>query len=157
MAKRLGLLAVLAFAVACGSSTPTTPTPAQANLSATMTPNPVTATVCSPSCPATDGSGRLFQWRVQGTLTIQENAGVGGTINSITVTAFNPQIIYTSDVIAQRSGTTRIAAKGALLFPVTIIYGLVDNPAASRSIVMPFLVLFTDDRGNQISSIAQWM
>ena len=67
-------------------------------------------------------------------MTIQETAGLGGNINSITVTNFNPPIVYTSDVIAQRSGTNRVAAKGSLLVPVTVIYGLVDNPAASRAI-----------------------
>ena len=153
---RVAILALLLFAVACSSGTPTTPAPNQASITAALSPNPITATVCSPTCAAIDGSGRLFQWRVQGNVTIQETAGLGGNVASITVTNFNPAIVYTSDVIAQRSGTSHVAAKGSLVVPVTVIYGLVDNPAASRAIVMSFVVLFTDERGNQESASAQW-
>ena len=153
---RVAILALLLFAVACSSGTPTTPAPNQASITAALSPNPITATVCSPACAAIDGSGRLFQWRVQGNVTIQETAGLGGNVASITVTNFNPPIVYTSDVIAQRSGTSHVAAKGSLVVPVTVIYGLVDNPAASRAIVMSFVVLFTDERGNQESTSAQW-
>jgi hypothetical protein len=153
---RVAILALLLFAVACSSGTPTTPAPNQASITAALSPNPITATVCSPTCAAIDGSGRLFQWRVQGNVTIQETAGLGGNVASITVTNFNPPIVYTSDVIAQRSGTSHVAAKGSLVVPVTVIYGLVDNPAASRAIVMSFVVLFTDERGNQESASAQW-
>ena len=153
---RVAILALLLFAVACSSGTPTTPAPNQASITAALSPNPITATVCSPTCAAIDGSGRLFQWRVQGSVTIQETAGLGGNVASITVTNFNPPIVYTSDVIAQRSGTSHVAAKGSLVVPVTVIYGLVDNPAASRAIVMSFVVLFTDERGNQESTSAQW-
>ena len=153
---RVAILALPLLAVACSSSTPTTPAPNQASITAALSPNPITATVCSPTCAAIDGSGRLFQWRVQGNVTIQETAGLGGNVASITVTNFNPAIVYTSDVIAQRSGTSHVAAKGSLVVPVTVIYGLVDNPAASRAIVMSFVVLFTDERGNQESTSAQW-
>ena len=153
---RVAILALPLLAVACSSSTPTTPAPNQASITAALSPNPITATVCSPACAAIDGSGRLFQWRVQGNVTIQETAGLGGNVASITVTNFNPPIVYTSDVIAQRSGTSHVAAKGSLVVPVTVIYGLVDNPAASRAIVMSFVVLFTDERGNQESASAQW-
>ena len=153
---RVAILALLLFAVACSSGTPTTPAPNQASITAALSPNPITATVCSPACAAIDGSGRLFQWRVQGSVTIQETAGLGGNVASITVTNFNPPIVYTSDVIAQRSGTSHVAAKGSLVVPVTIIYGLVDNPAANRAIVMSFVVSFTDEKGNQESASAQW-
>ena len=153
---RVAILALPLLAVACSSSTPTTPAPNQASITAALSPNPITATVCSPPCAAIDGSGRLFQWRVQGNVTIQETAGLGGNINSITVTNFNPPIVYTSDVIAQRSGTNRVAARGSLVVPVTVIYGLVNNPAANRAIVMSFVVSFIDEKGNQESTSAQW-
>jgi len=155
MTMRIMVLALLLVTVAC-SSTPTTPAPTQASITAAISPNPVTAMICSPSCAAIDGSGRLFQWRVQGNVTVQETAGLGGNINSITVTNFNPPIVYTSDVIAQRSGTNRVAARGSLIVPVTVIYGLVDNPAASRAIVMSFTVSFLDEKGNQESTSTQW-
>ena len=153
---RVTLLSVLLFAVGCSNSTPTAPTPTQANITASISPNPVSATECVSPCVATDGSGRTFQWRVQGNVSIQETAGLGGNVNTITVTNFNPQIVYTSDVIAQRSGTNHIMARGILNVPVTVIYGLVGNVNATRSIVMSFLVSFTDDRGNQESTVAQW-
>jgi|SRR5262245_7382570 len=158
MTMRATVLSVVLFAVACGNS-PTTPTSAltQANITATISPNPVTATDCLSPCGAIDGSGRLFKWRVQGNVTIQETAGQGGNVNSITVTNFNPPIVYTSDVIAQRSGTSHVGAKGILSVPVTVIYGIVGNVNASRSIVMDFLVSLTDDRGNQVSAATQWM
>jgi len=153
---RVTSLVLLLFSVACSSSAPTTPTPNQASITAAISPNPITATVCSPSCAAIDGSGRLFQWRVQGNVTIQETAGLGGNINSITVANFSPPIVYTSDVIAQRSGTNRVSGKGTLIVPVTVIYGLVDNPVANRAIVMSFVVSFTDEKGNQESTSTQW-
>ena len=153
---RITVVALLFVTVACSGGTPTTPAPTQASITAAISPNPITATVCSPPCAAIDGSGRLFQWRVQGNVTIQETAGLGGNINSITVTNFNPPIVYTSDVIAQRSGTNRVAARGSLIVPVTVIYGLVDNPAASRAIVMSFTVSFLDEKGNQESTSTQW-
>ncbi|HEY1303218.1 MAG TPA: hypothetical protein VGF24_06695 [Vicinamibacterales bacterium] len=154
---RASVLSVALFAAACSNS-PTTPTPAptQANLTAAISPNPVTATDCLSPCAANDGSGRVFQWRVQGNVTIQETAGLGGNVNTITVTNFNPPIVYTSDVIAQRSGTSRVGAKGILNVPVTVIYGIVGNVNASRSIVMDFIVSFTDDHGNQMSAATQW-
>ena len=157
MTMRASVLSVVLFAVAC-SSTPTTPTPAstQASLTATIAPNPVTATNCLVPCAAIDGSGRIFQWRVQGNMTIHETAGLGGNVDTIIVTNFNPPIVYTSDVIAQRSGTSHIAAKGILNVPVTVIYGIVGSVNASRSIVMDVLVSFTDDRGNQVSAATQW-
>src|SRR5580700_10269549 len=109
MLLRLCVSLFLLAAVACGGSDGSTaPTPTQANISVTLSPNPVTATDCSPTCQAADG--RLFRWSAQGTLTIRETAGIGGNVNSITVTAFNPEAVYTSDVIVRMAGTNRVAA-----------------------------------------------
>jgi hypothetical protein len=153
---RFALAVPAAFALSsCGSSSTTTPTPTQANITVTLSPNPITAAVCSPNpCQSTDG--RQFQWRVQGTVTIQETAGIGANVNSITVTAFNPQIVYGSDVIIQRSGTNHIGARGMLIFPLAIDYGLVSSTTATRQIVLPFVIQLTDDRGNQLTAVAQW-
>jgi hypothetical protein len=129
--------------------------PTQASITVALSPNPVISTDCAPApCQAADG--RLFRWRLQGTLTIQETAGIGGLVDSITVTAFNPQFVYTSADIVQRSGTNRVAAHGVLVFPLTSVYGLVDNPNAARQVVLPFVVRFIDDRGNTVTGIAQW-
>jgi len=89
-------------------------------------------------------------------LTIQETAGIGGTVTSITLAAFNPQFVYTADYIIRLVGTTRIAAHGALTIPLILSYGLVENPSASRSVSLPYVVAFTDDRGNQFTAIATW-
>jgi hypothetical protein len=129
--------------------------PRGAAITVTLSPNPVTLTVCSPN-PCQLPNGRLFRWRLQGTLTIQETAGIGGTVDSITVTAFNPQSVVTAANIVQRSGTNHVPALGTLIIPLTFNYGLVDNADARRQIVLPYLVRFTDDRGNHLTGVAQW-
>jgi hypothetical protein len=144
---------VASFAASCGGNS-AAPTPAQANIAVTLSPNPVTAIDCSPSCQASDG--RLFRWRVPGTLTIQETAGVGGNVDSITVTNITPQLVFSSDVIAQRSGTNHVAARGTLLFPLNLFHGPVDTPNAPRQSVIPLGIQFTDDRGNHLTASAQW-
>ena len=157
MFKRACVVLLLISASACGgNSTPTAPPPTQANITFTASPNPVTATVCSPAC-AGSTSGNSYQFQVVGTLTIQETAGIGGNVDSITETNFNPQLVYTSADFLQRSGTSHVAAKGMLIFPVNIVYGLVNNPNASRSMVMPWVAQFTDERGNKLSAAVQWV
>jgi hypothetical protein len=153
MARRLCVLAVVLVATACGSSdsTPAAPSPTQASITATASPNPVTATVCSPPCAALNGNS--YQFRADGTLTIQETAGIGGNIDSITVTNFN--LVFTSTDIVQRSGTSRVVGKGMLLFPLNFVYGLAGT-TASRSTVFPITVAFTDDRGNHLTVVMQW-
>ncbi len=155
MAKRVCALVVLLGAVACGGSNSTTaPTPTQANITVTLSPNPVTASDCSPTCVAPNGN--LFRWRVQGTLTIQETAGIGGNVNSITRTNPTPGTVFGADVIVQLSGTNHVAARGMLIFPLNILHGPVIVPNAPRQIVFPFAVDFTDDRGNHLTGVAQW-
>src|SRR5262245_599789 len=128
------LLLSMTFA-SCGSggnNTPTTPTrtptPTQASLTLTVSPNPSTATVCSPLCVGS--SGNSYSFRISGTLTIQETAGVSGNVDGIQLFT-NPT--HNPNEIIQRSGTNHIAAKGSLTYPVDVVYGLGAN--ASRSIV----------------------
>ena len=148
------VVAILASPPSCGGGA-TTPTPTQATITVTLSPNPVTSTVCAPTpCQGTDG--RLFQFRSQGTLMIQEGAGIGGTVDSITVTIVSSTIVYASDVIVQRSGTTLVPARGLLIFPLNIFHVPLDTPNASRQVVMPFVVQMTDDRGNHVTAVAQW-
>jgi hypothetical protein len=154
MLRPLCASALLLSTLACGGSNSTAPTPTQANITVTLSPNPVTSTDCSPTCQASNG--RLFRWRVQGTLTIQETSGIGGNVNSITVTSFTPQLLFGSDVIVQRSGTNHVTARGVLIFPLDVFHGPVDTPNAPRQTVMPFVVDFTDDRGNHLTSAGQW-
>ena len=148
------LLFVTMVLPSCGSSQ-TAPSPTQASIVAALSPNPLVSIACAPSpCQASDG--RLFRWQIQGTLLIEETAGVGGTVSSITVTAFNPQIVYTADYIVRNAGTNRVAARGMLLIPITGLYGLVDNASASKSVLLPFVVAFTDDRGNALTALTTW-
>jgi hypothetical protein len=146
------VIAIAAFLPSCGSST--APSPTQASITATLSPNPVMATDCLPTCQGLDG--RSFRWRTQGTLTIQETAGIGGNVDSITVTVVRDTINYGSDVIVQRSGTNHVAARGMLTLPLNIFHGPLDISNATRQVVMPFVVQFTDDRGNKLTSITQW-
>ena len=149
MLKRLCVLALpLATAACSGNSAPTAPT--QASITLTVLPNPVTATVCSPPCVAANGNS--YQFRATGTLTVQETAGLASNIDSIT----SGILSYTSAEITQRSGTSRVAAKGTLIFPLGNLYGLATMPNASRSVVFPITVELTDDRGNHLSSVTQW-
>lgn len=126
----------------------------RAAITVTLSPNPVTSTVCSPN--PCQGSRNLLQWRVTGTLTIQETAGIGGNVDSVTVTAFTPPTVYSAADIVQRSGTNRVPARGTLIIPLTFIYGIVDNPNARRQIVLPYVVVFTDDRGNHLTGVGHW-
>ena len=90
-------------------------------------------------------------------MTIQETSGVGGSITSITETSFNPNFVINSADITQRSGTNHVPARGTLVVPLNILYGIVDNPSASRQHTFTFSIQFTDDKGNQITGNAQWV
>jgi hypothetical protein len=98
-------------------------------------------------------NGNSYQFHVVGTLTIQETAGVAGNVDSIVSGSIN----LTSADIAQRSGTSRVLAGGSLAFPLNFVFGGVDNPSASRSTVFPITVTFTDDAGNHLTSVMQWV
>ena len=143
---------VLAVAAsACGGKdNSAAPTPTQAAITVTVSPNPVTSTVCSPACVATNGNS--YQFRAAATLVIQETAGVGGNVDSIV----SGSLTYTSADVTQRSGTSRLAAKGTVPFPLAFLYGADGNPNASRSMVFPIVVSVTDDRGNHVTGQVQW-
>src|SRR5262249_8215767 len=144
---------------ACGSSNnATTPTPTQASITVSVSPDPVTPVDCSPNPPCQAPDGRFYRWRVAGTMTVQETAGVAGVVNSIIDTSFNPPIMFSASDITQRSGgTNRVAARGTLAISVNLLYGLVDNPTANRQHTFLWGVQFLDDRGNQVTANAQWV
>ena len=127
--------------------------PAQASVALTMSPDFPVAADCSPPCQNLDGG--LFRWRVNGTLTIQETSGIGGNVESITVTNLNPPIVFNSGVIVQRAGTNRLTGRGTLVFPIVISYGPV-NAVGPRRTVIDLAVSFADDRGNHITASAKW-
>jgi hypothetical protein len=154
MRRLLTIVTVLLAVPACGggSNTPTTPSaPKQASIAVAVSPNPVTTSTCSPTCTGT--SGNSYQFQVRGTLTIQETAGVAGNVDSIVSGSIN----FVSADVAQRSGTSRVAASGSLVFPLDFVFGAVDNANANRSVVFPVTVNFTDDRGNHLTGVTQWV
>jgi len=154
MKKRVVACLLGVATVACGGShaaAPTPLTPSQAVITATVTPNPVTSIVCSPSCVAT--SGTTYQFRAVGVLQIQETAGVAATVDSIV----SGGLTYSSTDVTQRSGTNRVAAGGVLQFPLAFVYGPTANANAQRTTVFPIVVSVTDDRGNHVSGTVQWV
>jgi len=126
------------------------PTPPQGSVVLTVTPNPVTSTLCSPSCVATNGT--LYQFRATGTLTIQETRGVAVNIDSIV----SGSLVYSQADVTQRSGTSRVAAGGSVLFLLTFVYGTEGDANATRSRLFPIVVSFTDERGYHGTTAVQW-
>jgi hypothetical protein len=49
-----------------------------------------------------------------------------------------------------------VTAHGTLIFPLSFVYDPDGNPNTTRTIVMPFTVQFTDDRGNHLTVVVQW-
>lgn len=122
-------------------------------ITVTLSPNPVTATDCSPvPCGGVRG---LFRFRADGTLTIHETAGIGGNVNSITAMHRIP-VALSADEIVQRSGTNHVAAHGMLSVPLFVFTAPVNFPNAPRQAVFSYEVQFTDDRGTQLTATAQW-
>jgi len=147
MVKRVGAFVVLLGAVACGGGN-TAPTPTQANITVTLSPNPVTATACLPN--PCQGLNALFQFRADGTLTIQETAGIGGIVNSISRTVPPTLVVYSTSDIIRVSGTNRVPAHGTLTLPLMVFTAPVGTNAP-RQFVFTYVVQFTDDRGNQLT------
>jgi hypothetical protein len=92
------------------------------------------------------------------TIAVQESAGVGGNINSITVTPSTgggalPPLTYGSDVVTQRSGTNHIGARGTLSFPMSMVYNT--GSGGGANLVINIVVQFTDDRNNQLTVTGQ--
>jgi hypothetical protein len=157
MMKRVCVAVLIIAATGCGaSSTSPSPAPAQASFTVSVLPSPITAVRCSPACSGT--SGATFPFSATMTLAVQELAGVGGNINSITVTPSTgggalPPLTYGSDVVIQRAGTNHLGARGTLSFPMTLVYSTGSGGAAN--LVVNIVVQFTDDRNNQLTATGQ--
>ncbi len=149
----LAATAALLIDAACGgsqSTSPSPPPPRQASVAVTAAPNPAAAVNCSPLCVSS--SGVSYQFRVTGALTIQETAGVAGNVDSIA----SGTLVYTAADVVQRSGTNHVAARGSLTFPLNFVYGSAANANATRAMVFPLVVSFTDDNGNHLTAVTQW-
>jgi hypothetical protein len=130
--------------------TPTPPVATQANISASIAPNPMSAQ------PSGDAQ---FPWRVDFEVTVRETAGLGGNVNFINVILQNPAtggetqaLNYGSGEISSRAGTNHIDARGSLTVPIAIRYVL---PGGARRAVIIAEIRFTDDRRNTLNVTAQ--
>jgi hypothetical protein len=151
------VVAALAVSTACNSSnSPGSPSPTRANFNVYVQPNPATATVCNPRCPSSTSSD-TFAYSVTMTIQMQETAGIGATINSVTLTgsvgnvSFNPLVFSSSD-ISQHAGTSHVSGHATLSFPVNIVY---NTPTGTSGLTISVSLQATDDRNNQVTASAQ--
>jgi hypothetical protein len=150
-----GCVAVILVAANCGGGiTPTAPT--QASITLTITPNPVTAALCHPTCPSP--SGQAYPFQASMTVTVQESARISGNVDFINVAPVTndgivlPVLGYGPDVIIQRSGSNHVAPSGILSFPLGFLYA---TGTSSAQLNLTVSIQFTDDKGNTLASSVQ--
>lgn len=140
------LLAGLLLGPGCSSNTPTVPTGGitRAVIGVTVTPNPVTGTLN----PVTTAVTATY------TITITETAGLGGTVDFVSSTVYNPSTgtqvaltYYDSSDLVVYVGSKRIEAKGTLVVPQTVTYTLPDATVPAN---LSISVQLTDDRQNLV-------
>lgn len=147
---------MLAVMWACGDETPAAPTPTEASLTISVSPNPVTAVLCNPFCVG--GSGAAYPFQASLTVQVQESNRIGAHVNFINVAAVTaqgaalPLLNYGADEIIRRSGTNHLSPAGTLTFPLSIFY--VTGTSAAQ-LVVTISADFTDDRGNRSTGTAQ--
>ncbi len=141
------VLAISLWLAACSS--PTSPTPTKANISVSILPSPITAMACGPPlCPVPGEHSASLN------ITIRETAGVGGNVNSITITAMvgnapiGVPISLDPTTITQAAGTNHMSARGSLVVPDTFY-------TVALPLVVNVSVTFVDDNGHQIVTTAQ--
>jgi hypothetical protein len=149
--------AALAALTACSEGSATTaPTPTQASFTVSVLPSPVTATRCNPGCASQSG-GTTFAFAAAMTITVQESAGIGATINMITLTGstgsvtFTP-LVFSSAQITQLDGSNHVNSRGLLPVPLSIVY---DTPSGTANLAVGINVQFTDDQNNQVTATGQ--
>ena len=155
---RMGVaVAALAVSAACNNSnSPGSPSPTRANFNVHVQPNPATATACNPLCTSSTTSD-TFAYSVVLTIQMQETAGIGATINTVTLTGsvgnvfFNPLVLSSSD-IAQHAGSSHVSGLATLSLPMHIVY---NTPTGTSGMTMNVSLQATDDRNNQITASAQ--
>lgn len=157
MLKRLCVAVSLLAAMACGEGTsPTTSTPTRARVTVAVAPSPITAQRCSPQCVSDTGTTG-FAFSAGLTITLQEAAGIGARINSITLTGstgtvtFEP-VVFGSAEIAREAGTNRISPSGSLAVPLSIVYS---TPAGTPNLTLNISAQFTDDQNNEVTATGQ--
>jgi hypothetical protein len=133
-----------------GSTTPSTPSASQANIQASIAPNPIIAQASGDSD---------FPWRVDFEVIVRETAGVGGNIDFINTTLRNVAtgvetraVNFGADQVVSRAGTNHVDGRGSLTAPLALRYRL---SGGARAAVLIAEIRFTDDRGNVMTVVAQ--
>ncbi len=137
------LLAGALLAPGCGNSTPTVPGGiSRAAITVTVAPNPITATQDATTFAATGSY----------TITLKETAGLGGEVQFINSTVYDPSTgaqaalnYFDSTDLVVYQGTKRIEANGELTLQQSVRYTLADHSKAADLVVS---MQFKDDRTN---------
>jgi hypothetical protein len=157
--KWLGIcftIAALSAVTGCSDTeSPAAPTPTQASFTISV-PTQITATRCSPAC-SSQSSSDTFAFSAAMTLTLQESAGIGANITTITLTGtaggvtFQP-LVFSSTDITQVAGSAHISGRGSLAVPLTIVY---NTPSGTANLLVNINVQFTDDGSKQVNATSQ--
>jgi len=140
--------AALAALAGCGSDSPTIPTDvAQAALTVTVKPNPITAPVTNPLGPVYTAG-----W----TVTVTETAGLGGMVTAVKASVYDAATgalvgtyNYDDKDLLVFVGTNRIEAKGSLEVPQQLSYVL---SAGKTSALLTVVVDFKDDKQHTLET-----
>ena len=158
----LGLPAiVLSASIACskGTTAPsdlTATTSTRGTFNIAVRPSPITATRCNPQCSGESGPGS-YAFSADMTIDVQDSAGVGATVTSVTLiatadaTTFSP-LVFSSDEIRRQSSTNHVEGRSTLSIPLTIVY---NTPTGKANLGISVSVQMTDDRGNQVTATGQ--
>ena len=156
MLKPMAVAALMLVAAACGgSASPTSSSPTRARFNVSVAPNPVTAQRCAPQCLSE--SGGSFAFSAPFTISLQESAGIGAKVNSISLTGstgfvtFDAVVVGSSEII-QEVGTNHVAPRGTLAVPLNIVY---NTPGGTPNLSINISVQFTDDQNNQVTATGQ--
>jgi hypothetical protein len=143
-------LILAGLSTGCGDTSPTAPTPGVdlAVIALSVDPNPISAT---PS--ASPG----FTFSIQFTVIIQETSGVGGQMQLVRSTLFDPvtgQTValntYDDKDLIVFSGANRIAPKGTLKVSQLLNYTVPSNNL-SKAANLTVFIQFKDDHGNVLT------
>ncbi len=133
-----------------------------AHVTVAFEPDPVDATPCySAACPPAEPP---LQWTVQGSLRVQETAGLGGTVDAIEVTSYRrrrgrnaasdkspgPNVRYTA---GQISGAHHVRPNEMASYPLRYSYRTDDGDSPR---IVYVVVQFTDAAGHQTTGTGEW-
>jgi hypothetical protein len=150
------MLSYAAFIVNWGRNNAT-----PARITLTFAPDPAMAIPCEPAtCPPASPPP---QWMVQGTLRLQESAGLGGTVDAIEMTSYSqrggrfvqgsiqgPHVRVTA---AQSGGPHRVRPNEIASYPLRYSYRTDDGDSQR---ILEVIVQFTDGAGHATTSAGYW-